>query len=79
MTSERNPRQNGTKRLEGTIVLPRRTFRASASAPGVEAALDLLVARLERQVRDYRDQLAKRKKRLLPWANRLKSPRTGPE
>jgi ribosomal subunit interface protein len=74
--SERNPRLNGTKRLEGTLTLPRHTVRASASAPDLEAGLDLLADRLERQVRDYR---TKRKKRLLPGVNRLKSPRIGPE
>ena len=74
--SERNPSQNGTKRLEGALVLPRHTVRATASAPDLDAALDLLARRLERRVRDYR---AKRKKRLLPGANRLKSPRIGPE
>jgi putative sigma-54 modulation protein len=74
--SERNPRLNGTKRMEGTVVLPRHVVRASASAPDLDAALDLLADRLERQVRDYR---AKRKKRLLPASNRLKSPRIGTE
>ena len=74
--TERNPRLNGTKRLEGTLALPRHTVRAGASASDLDAALDLLAERLERQVRDYR---AKRKKRLLPGANRLKSPRNGPE
>ena len=74
--SERNPRQNGTKRLEGTLSLPRHTVRASASAREFDAALDMLAERLERQVRDYRE---KRKKRLLPTSNRLKSPRNGPE
>jgi len=74
--SERNSRENGTKRLEGTLVLPRRTLRASASAPDVDSGLDLLVERLERQVRDYRE---KRKKRLLPSGNRLKSPRIAPK
>ncbi len=74
--SERNRRLNGTKRVEGTLALPRHTVRASASAPDFDAALDLLAERLERQVRDYRE---KRKKRLLPSPNRLKSPRNGPE
>ena len=74
--SERNPRLNGTMRLEGALVLPRHTVRASASGPDLDAALDLLSQRLERQVREYR---AKRKKRLLPGVNRLKSPRIGPE
>ena len=74
--SERNPRLNGTKRLDAALVLPRHTVRASASAPDLDAGLDLLAERLERRVRDYR---AKRKKRLLPGGNRLKSPRIGPE
>ena len=30
--TERNPRLNGTKRLEGTLALPRHTVRARASA-----------------------------------------------
>jgi putative sigma-54 modulation protein len=74
--SEKNPRMNGTKRLEATLTLPRHVVRASASAQDLDAALDLLADKLERQVRDYR---AKRKKRLLPASNRLKSPRNGPE
>jgi putative sigma-54 modulation protein len=74
--SERNPRLNGTKRLEATLLLPRHVIRASAAATDLDAALDQLAERLERQVRDYR---AKRKKRLLPGFNRLKSPRNGPE
>jgi putative sigma-54 modulation protein len=77
--SERNPRLNGAKRLEGTLRLPRHTVRASASAPDLDGALDVLAERLERQVRDYREKVAKRKKRLLPGGNRLKSPRIGPE
>jgi ribosomal subunit interface protein len=74
--SESTPRRNGTKRIEGTLSTPRHVVRATASASDIDAALDLLSARLERRVRDYR---AKRKKRLLPAANRLKSPRIGPE
>jgi ribosome hibernation promoting factor len=73
--SERNARLNGTKRLEGTLVLRRKTLRATASAPDVDSGLDLLVERLERQVRDYRE---KRKKGPLPSVNRLKSPRIAP-
>jgi ribosome hibernation promoting factor len=73
--SERNARLNGTKRLDGTLVLRRKTLRATASAPDVDSGLDLLVERLERQVRDYRE---KRKKGPLPSVNRLKSPRIAP-
>jgi ribosomal subunit interface protein len=75
--SERNPRQNGTKQhVEAQLHAGRRTFRAKAQARDVELALDQVVDRLERQIRDYR---AKRKKRLLGRSNRLKSPRIGPE
>ena len=74
--SEQNPRLNGTKRIEGTLVLPRHVVRAKASATDLDSALDLLADKLERQVREYR---AKRKKRLLPGSNRLKSARSGPE
>ena len=69
------PTLNGTKRLEGTLFLPRHVLRASASAQDIDSALDVLVGRLERQVRDYR---AKRKKKLLSGANPLKSTRIGP-
>ena len=43
ISSERSPRLNGIKRIEGTISLPRYTIRASATAADVDAALDLLV------------------------------------
>jgi ribosomal subunit interface protein len=75
--SERNPRQNGNKqRVEAELQTGRRTFRAKAQAADVELALDRLVDRLERQIRDYR---TKRKNRLLGRSNRLKSTRIGPE
>ena len=74
--SERNPRLNGTKRIEGALTTRKQVLRASASAPELDAALDRLTERLERRVRDYR---AKRKKRLLQPLNRLKSPRIRPE
>ncbi|MFN2544820.1 MAG: ribosome hibernation-promoting factor, HPF/YfiA family [Actinomycetota bacterium] len=75
ISSENTPKLNGTKRLDATLVLPRHTVRATASAPDIDAGLDLLVERLERQVRDYRE---KRKKRFPLGVNRLKSPRIGP-
>jgi ribosomal subunit interface protein len=73
---ERNPRLNGTKRLEATLDLPRATFRARGQGPDVEAALDQLVERLERQLRDHH---GRRRSRLLGGANRLKSSRISPE
>jgi ribosomal subunit interface protein len=74
--SERNPRQDGAKRLEATLETPRHTFRARAQAREVEVGLDQLVERLERQVRDHRE---KRRNRILDGANRLKSARISPE
>ncbi|MBI4259976.1 MAG: ribosome-associated translation inhibitor RaiA [Actinobacteria bacterium] len=76
LSSERNPRLNGTKRIDAHMEMPRRTFRAHAEGPDVEVALDLLVERLERQVRDAR---GKRRNRILGGGNRLKSPRISPE
>jgi ribosomal subunit interface protein len=40
-------------RVEGFLKLPRKTFIAHADAPRLDDALDLLVERLERQVRDH--------------------------
>src|SRR2546423_13314982 len=58
--AERASHRNGTKRIEATVTLRGHVVRASASAQDADAALDLLADRLERQVRDYRDQRAKR-------------------
>jgi ribosomal subunit interface protein len=74
--SERNPRQDGAKRIEATLETPRHTFRARAQAPEIDLGLDQLAERLERQVRDHRE---KRRNRMLDGANRLKSARTSPE
>jgi putative sigma-54 modulation protein len=73
--SEHHPRQDGTKRLEATLTIPRRTFRARAEGPDVEVALDRLVDRLERLVRDYRGRV---RGRIMAGANRLKAARAGP-
>jgi ribosomal subunit interface protein len=74
--SEHHPRQDGTKRLEGTLAVPRRTFRATAEGPDVEVALDRLVDRLERMVRDHRKRL---RDRVMAGASRLKSGRATPD
>ena len=71
--SEHHPHQDGTKRLEAALAVPRRTFRASAEGPDVDVALDRLVDRLERMVRDHR---TKRRDRAMNGASRLKSSRT---
>ena len=54
--TERGSHSDGMKRLDGTLEAPRRTFRAKATAPDAETALDLVLAKLERQVRDHHDR-----------------------
>ena len=70
ITAEKNPRLGGTKHVEATLEIPRKTFRAKGEASDVESALDQVAERLERQVRDYHD---KKRTRLVSGANRLKS------
>jgi putative sigma-54 modulation protein len=62
---EKNPRLAHLKRLEAALVTPRKTFRAHAQDPDFERALETVVERLERQVRDHRK---KRRARVLSGA-----------
>ncbi|MBI3647545.1 MAG: ribosome-associated translation inhibitor RaiA [Actinobacteria bacterium] len=77
---EKNPRLAHMKRLEAALVTPRKTYRAHAEDPGFENALDLLVERLERQVRDHHE---KRRAKVLSGArsvtNRNELESTNPE
>ena len=63
-------RPEGHRRLEAALSIPRKTFRAHAEAADIEHALDRLLQRLERQVRDHH---AKRAKRQRASGNRLES------
>jgi len=72
--TERNPRLGGIKRVEGALETPRRTFRAKAQADDVDSALDQLVKKLERQLRDHN---TKRRTKLITGAGRLKSSKGG--
>ena len=74
--SERSPRLDGIKRLDGILEAPRRTFRASASGPDAEVVLEQVLDKLERQLRDHLDR---RKKRVHDRTDRLKSPPIGPD
>jgi len=74
--TEPNPRQGGGKRIEASLQTPRKTFRATAEARDVEAALDQLVERLERQLRDHH---GKRRNRMVRRPNRLESAGTSAE
>ena len=73
---ERGSMSNGAVRLEGTIVAPRKSFRASSHGHNPEAAVDQLLSKLERQLRDHHD---KRRSRLVSGGSRIKSARTSPE
>jgi ribosomal subunit interface protein len=68
--AEHNPRRGGAHRVEVVATRPRKTYRAHAEAPEVEAALDLVVGRLERQIRDDHE---KKRARLLAGARIVRS------
>jgi ribosomal subunit interface protein len=53
---EKNPRLAHLKRLEASLVTPRKTYRAHAEDPEFGNALDMVVQRLERQIRDHREK-----------------------
>ncbi|HEY7280875.1 MAG TPA: ribosome-associated translation inhibitor RaiA [Actinomycetota bacterium] len=73
IVSEDFPTQDGTKTVDAALQVPRHTFRAHAQGARVEDALDLAVARLERQVRDRHGRV---RSRLIAGASRFKSTRT---
>jgi len=68
--SEKNPSLGGLQRVEAAIDIPRRTFRATADAQDVESALDVVVEKLERQIRDHN---GKKRTKLIAGATRVKS------
>ncbi len=73
--AEHHPRIDGTTRVEAALYVPRKTFRAEAEADDVPTALDRVVERLERQIRDHH---GRRKKRLAK-RNALESARPASE
>ena len=68
--SEKNPRLGGRHRIEAAFDTPRRVFRATADAQDVESALDVVVEKLERQIRDHN---GKKRTKLIAGATRVKS------
>lgn len=72
--AEGTSRAAAKMRLEATLTLPRKTFRASGEGRDVESALTQLAERLERQLRDHS---GKRKTRTTRSADRLQSARVG--
>ena len=75
VTSEKNPRQGGTHRIDALAATPRERYRAHADAREAERALDVVTQRLERQIRDHHDR---RRARLIAGATRVKSTLTAP-
>ncbi len=73
--AESNPRIGG-KRVEAALEIPRKVFHAHAEGPDVESALDQLVERLERQLRDHH---GRKRNRVARGGNRLKSAGVSPE
>jgi ribosome-associated translation inhibitor RaiA len=51
--NEHHPAPDALKRIEAALYTPRKTFRAHAEARDVPSALDDVVHRLERQLRDH--------------------------
>jgi ribosomal subunit interface protein len=68
--SEKNPRLDGAKRVEASLDIPKRTFRAHAEHHEVGSAIDEIVEKLERQVRDHHGKIRTNQKH---GADRLKS------
>ena len=58
--AEHHPHLDGTTRVEAAVHVPRKTFRAEAEAADVPTALDRVVDRLERQIRDHHGKRRKR-------------------
>ena len=73
--SEHHPTLDGTKRVEAALRVPRKTYRAEGEADDVSTALDRVVARLERPIRDHHG----RRKRRLARIDALESARPAPE
>jgi ribosomal subunit interface protein len=70
LIQETNRRVNGGHRVEVACWLARRTFRASSTGSDVDAALEGVIERLERQITD---EHGRRRTRRVSGANRLKS------
>jgi ribosomal subunit interface protein len=74
VTPARSAHPDGLKRLDATLATPRKTFRATGDGADLEVALDQVVSRLDRQLREHRK---KRRDRLHGRSDRLKSAPVG--
>jgi ribosomal subunit interface protein len=76
LIEERNPRIEGSHRVEVACETARNTFRAEGSGPDVETALDQVIQHLERRITGRRGKF---RRRWIRRGNRLQSPRTSPQ
>jgi ribosomal subunit interface protein len=67
---ETRGRIGGGHRVEASCRSGRRVYRSSATGSDVDAAVDRVVERLERQISEAH---RKRRSRLLSWASKVKS------
>jgi len=68
LINENHPKPGGMKRVEAALRIPRKTFRAQAEAYDVPSAIDQVVEKLERQLRDHHGKKRGAKKRGLDSA-----------
>jgi ribosomal subunit interface protein len=61
LIGERNPRIDGSHRVEVAVDSARRVFRAQGAGHDVESALDQVVERLEKQITSYRGRVRDRR------------------
>jgi ribosomal subunit interface protein len=65
---EHHPKVDGVKRIEASLRIPRKTFRAEAEADDLVTAIDRVKQKLERQLRDHHRRRRVPKKRGLQSA-----------
>ena len=61
LIGEKNPRIDGSHRVEVAADTARRVFRAQGAGHDVDSALDRVIDRLERQITSYRGRLRDRR------------------
>ncbi len=70
ISGEHHPTSDGVKRVEASMRMPRKTFRAEVEANDVHGGLDGVAEKLERQLRDHH---GRRRARFLRPRRSLKS------
>jgi ribosomal subunit interface protein len=76
LTQERNPRIATPARAEAETNLQGKLVRARTAALSLDAAVDDVAERLQRQLRRYVDRLITRQREPARWSPRVRSPAT---